>query len=76
MMKFLCLLLAAAGLSACTSLPQQEGADTNAEPKEYVTGSMLPQRRSDTKNEKLTKEQVEEFQRNAASALGTLSTGK
>ncbi len=75
-MKYLCLLMAAGGLSACANLPEQEGGGIQAEPKEYVTGSMLPQRRSDTKNAKLTKEQVEEFQRNGNSALGTLPTGK
>jgi hypothetical protein len=72
MMKFVYLLLAVAGLSACGTMEQQQGSDINAEPKEYVTGSMLPQRNSNAKVEKLSKEQVEEFQRTSNNALGTV----
>ncbi len=65
-------------LSGCTSMFAE--GDTVAggavDDKEYVTGSMLPQRRSETKSQKMTPEQVEEFQRKANSTLGTLPTGK
>jgi hypothetical protein len=71
MKKYLYVLLAAGTLSACTTLPAQEGGET-AEAKEYVTGSMLPQRNNGAKVEKLTKSQIEDFQRSSNNALGTV----
>ncbi len=64
-------------LSGCASqFPVMEKDPGVGEEKEYVTGSMLPQRNNGNKVDKLTKDQVEEFQRSANAARGTLPTNK
>jgi hypothetical protein len=73
------VLTLALALSACAArYPQKEAvaAADAEEAKEYVTGSMLPQRRSETKVAKLSKTEAEELMRKLNSDVGTLSTGK
>ncbi len=64
-------------LSGCASqFPVMDKDPNMSDEKEYITGSMLPQRNNGNKVEKLTAEQVEEFQRSANAARGTLPTNK
>lgn len=76
MYKSIPLVLAVAlGLSACAArYPVKDGvaAEEITEQKEYVTGSMLPQRRSDSAVTKTTKEQTAEMLRKMNSERETL----
>lgn len=66
------VLSLAFGMSACALAPIDPNVEI-AQPKEYETGSRLPKRGSDKKVAKLTKEELEQLERdlsNSANAHG------